>query len=101
MKINEQCMKDILIFIDENTSAKVITYSNNDIEMKAPAVSTILLNLSKDNKYSIEEVAYNFVKCYKLNYVDANLYFQGKIIKSAQSDVYGITGYGEQFIKEH
>ena len=101
MTTNEQCMKDILTFIDENTSVKVRTSSNNDIELRAPGISSILTALSKDNKYSIEEVAFNLVKCDKLHLIDANLYTQGNTIKSAQSDIYGITCYGEQFIKEY
>ena len=63
--------------------------------------SEILSNLSKDNKYSIEEVAFNLVKCDKMHLIDANLYTQGNTIKSAQSDIYGLTCYGEQFIKEN
>ena len=101
MTTNEQCMKDILTFIDENTSVKVRTSSNNDIELRAPGISSILTALSKDNKYSIEEVAFNLVKCDKLHLIDANIYTQGNTIKSAQSDIYGITYYGEQFIKEN
>ena len=101
MTTNEQCMKDILTFIDENTSIKVRTSSNNDIELRAPGISSILTALSKDNKYSIEEVAFNLVKCDKLHLIDANLYTQGNTIKSAQRDIYGITCYGEQFIKEN
>lgn len=101
MTTNEQCMKDILTFIDENTSVKVRTSSNNDIELRAPGISSILTALSKDNKYSIEEVAFNLVKCDKLHLIDAKLCTQGNIIKSAQSDIYGITCYGEQFVKEN
>lgn len=71
MTTNKQCMKDILSFIDENTSAKVRTSSNNDIEMRAPGISEILSNLSKDNQYSIEEVAFNLVKCDKMHLIDA------------------------------
>ena len=41
MTTNEQCMKDILTFIDENTSVKVRTSSNNDIELRAPGISSI------------------------------------------------------------
>ena len=101
MTTNEQCMKDILTFIDENTSVKVRTSSYNDIELRAPGISSILTALSKDNKYSIEEVAFNLVKCDKLHLIDANIYTQRNTIKSAQSDIYGITCYGEQFIKEN
>ena len=101
MITNKQCIKDILIFIDENTNAKVRTSFNNDIEFNVPNISTILLTLSKDNKYSIEEVAFNLVKCDKLHLIDANLYTQGNTIRTAQSNIYGITDRGEQFIKEN
>ena len=91
MVINEQCMKDILIYLDGNSTITVNDFGIRDIEIRT--------DLSKTGKYSIEEVAYNFIKCYDMDFVSANLCRQGSTIKAASSDIYGVTKSGENFIK--
>lgn len=99
MVINKQCMKDILIYLDENSTIKVNDFGIRDIEIRMPGITELLNDLSKTGKYSIEEVAYNFIKCYDMDFVSANLCRQGNTIKAASSDIYGVTKSGENFIK--
>ena len=101
MVINEQCMKDILIYLDENSTVEVSNFGVRDIEIKTPGITELLNDLSKSGKYSIEEVAYNFLKCCKANLIDAQLYRQQNIVKAIQSNIYGITEEGDNFIKTH
>ena len=99
MIINEQCMKGILIYLDGNSTITVNDFGIRDIEIRTPGITELLNDLSKTGKYSIEEVAYNFIKCCDMDFISANLCRQGSVIKAALSDIYGITKDGENFIK--
>ena len=99
MVINEQCMKDILIYLDGNSTITVNDFGIRDNEIRTPGITELLNDLSKTGKYSIEEVAYNFIKCCDMDFISANLCRQGSVIKAALSDIYGITKDGENFIK--
>lgn len=85
--------------MDGNSTITVNDFGIRDIEIRTPGITELLNDLSKTGKYSIEEVAYNFIKCCDMDFISANLCRQGSVIKAALSDIYGITKDGENFIK--
>lgn len=58
MQSNKQCMKDILKYISENISIKVDP-DNRNIVLSRISLSTIITELSKDEKYQKDEIVYN------------------------------------------
>ena len=61
---NKECMKEILKFISENAKVKVDDMAFHNITVSTLNVSTLLDKMSKEGKYTIEEIAYNFLQCY-------------------------------------
>ena len=51
MVINEQCMKDILIYLDGNSTITVNDFGIRDIEIRTPGITELLNDLSKTGKY--------------------------------------------------
>lgn len=97
---NKQCMKDILKYVSENSQVKVDDMAFHNITVSSLNVSMILEQMSKEGKYTIEEIAYNFLQCYYNGLVNANINFQHKIIQSTTSDIYGITFAGIDFMNQ-
>lgn len=92
--VNKECMRDILKYVSENAKVKVdnMTYTLN--------ISMILGQMSKEGKYTIEEIAYNFLQCYYNGLINANINFQQKMIQSSTSDILGITFAGIDFMNQ-
>lgn len=54
----------------------------------------------KGRKYTIEEIAYNFLQCYYNGLINANINFQQNMIQSSTSDILGITFAGIGFMNQ-
>lgn len=100
MTTNKQCMKDILKFVSENAKVKVDDMAFHNITVSTLNVSTLLDKMSKEGKYTIEEIAYNFLQCYYNGLINANINFQQKMIQSSTSDIFGITFTGIDFMNQ-
>lgn len=97
---NKECMKDILKFISENAKVKVDDMAFHNITVSTLDISTLLDKMSKKGKYTIEEIAYNFLQCYYNGLINANINFQQKMIQSSTSDILGITFSGISFLNQ-
>ena len=60
MMTNKECMKAILKFVSENAKVKVDDMAFHNITVSTLNVSMLLEQMSKEGKYTIEEIAYNF-----------------------------------------
>lgn len=97
---NKQCMKDILQYICENAKVKVNNTTFRNITVSTLNISTLLEQMSEEGKYTIEEIAYNFLQCYYNGLINANINFQNKIIQSSTSDILGATFTGINFMNQ-
>lgn len=100
MTPNRNCMKNILNFISENIKVQVEDIPYRNITINTINVSTLLNQMSKEGKYTIEEIAYNFLQCYYNGLINANINFQQKMIQSSTSDILGITFAGIDFMNQ-
>lgn len=100
MTKNDNCIKDILVYINENTSVKVEEYGYHDITVTTPGIPELLDALSKE-KYSLEEVAYNLIQCKNMGLAQIDFRFSGSQIKCAASSIGEITPLGMEFIQNH
>lgn len=98
---NKECMKDILKFVSENAKIKVDDMAFHNITVSTLNVSTVLDKMSKEGKYTIEEIAYNFLQCHYNGLINANINFQQKMIQSSTSDILGITFAGIDFMNQN
>lgn len=101
MMPNKQCMKDVLEFISENTTVEVDDILYHNIILSTLNISTLLDKMSKEGKYTIEEIAYNFLQCYYNGLINADIKYQQKMIQSATSNIIGITFAGIDFINQN
>lgn len=97
---SRECMKDILKFVSENAKVKVDNMAFHNITVSTLNISTLLDIMSKEEKYTIEEVAYNFLQCYYNGLINANINFHQKMIQSSTSDILGITFAGMDFMNQ-
>ena len=97
---SRECMKDILKFVSENAKVKVDNMAFHNITVSTLNISTLLDIMSKEEKYTIEEVAYNFLQCYYNGLINANINFHQKMIQSSTSDIFGITFAGMDFMNQ-
>ena len=97
---SRECMKDILKFGSENAKVKVDNMAFHNITVSTLNISTLLDIMSKEEKYTIEEVAYNFLQCYYNGLINANINFHQKMIQSSTSDILGITFAGMDFMNQ-
>lgn len=97
---NKECMKDILKFVSENAKVKVDDMAFHNITISSLNVSMLLERMSKEGKYTIEEIAYNFLQCHYNGLINANINFQQKMIQSSTSDILGITFAGIDFMNQ-
>lgn len=97
---NKECMKDILKFVSENAKVKVDDMAFHNITVSTLNVSTLLDKMSQEGKYTIEEIAYNFLQCHYNGLINANINFQQKMIQSSTSDILGITFAGIDFMNQ-
>lgn len=101
MKPNKECMKDILLFISENTKIKVEDDDFHKIDLSFINVSYLLDKMAKEGKYSIEEIAYNLIQCKNYGLLDVNFDYQNNhIIQSSKSNILGITLMGVDFMNQ-
>lgn len=100
MTPNKECMKAILKFVSENAKVKVDDMAFHNITVSTLNISTLLDKMSKEGKYTIEEIAYNFLQCHYNGLINANLNFQQKMIQSSTSDIIGITFTGINFMNQ-
>lgn len=97
---NKECMKDILKFVSENAKVKVDDMAFHNITVSTLDVSTLLDKMSKEGKYTIEEIAYNFLQCHYNGLINDNINFQQKMIQSSTSNILGITFAGIDFMNQ-
>lgn len=98
---NKECMKDILKFVSENAKVKVDDMAFHNITISSLNVLMLLERMSKEGKYTIEDIAYNFLQCYNNGLVDAKINYQSSnLIQSTTSDIYGITFRGIDFMNQ-
>lgn len=101
MMPNKECMKDILKYVSENAKVKVDDMAFHNITISSLNVSMLLERMSKEGKYTIEDIAYNFLQCYNNGLVDAKINYQSSnLIQSTTSDIYGITFAGIDFMNQ-
>lgn len=98
---NKKCMKDILKFVSENAKVKVDDMAFHNITVSTLNISTLLDKMSKEGKYTIEEIAYNFLQCHYNGFINVNINFQQKMIQSSTSDILGITFAGIDFMNQN
>ena len=98
---NKACMKDILNYVSENTKVEVDDMSYHNITISNLNLTMLLEQMSKNEKYTIEEIAYNFMQCYNNGLVDAKInYKDSKTIVSPTSDIIGVTLVGVNFMNQ-
>lgn len=98
---NKECMKDILKYVSENAKVKVDDMAFHNITISSLNVSMLLERMSKEGKYTIEDIAYNFLQCYNNGLVDAKINYQSSnLIQSTTRDIYGITFAGIDFMNQ-
>ncbi len=99
MKVNQQCMKDIIKYISDHTCIKIDSDSRN-IVLSRIGLSTLITELSKDEKYQKDEIVYNLLKCQKYRLIEANISMSGNTIIIAKSEIHDTTIAGEKFLKD-
>lgn len=97
MQTNKQCMKDILKYVSENTNVKIDSDSTN-IVLSRISLSTVVTDLSKDERYQKDEIVYNLLKCYKYHLIEANIFMNGNVIIVCKSEIHDTTIAGEKFL---
>ena len=97
---NKECMNAILKFVSENTKVKVDDMAFHNITVSSLNISMLLEQMSKEGKYTIEEVAYNVLQCHYNGLINVNINFQQKKIQSSTSDILGITFAGIDFMNQ-
>ena len=97
---NKECMKDILRFVSENAKVEVDDMSFHNITISKLNISTLLEQMPKEGKYTMEEIAYNFLQCHYNGLLRANINSQQKLIQSSTSDILGITFSGIDFMNQ-
>ena len=95
---DKQCMIDILKFISENNQVKVTDDAFLNINLGSFYVSKFLKDMSNKTNYDINTIAYNFIQCYNNDFVEAKINFQGNIVESSKSRIYGVTFKGIEFM---
>lgn len=101
MKLDEQCMKDILLYVSEHIKVKVEKMNSNNIDIFSTNISTLLEKMSKEGKYTIEEIAYNLIQCHRYGYIDIDIqYLNSHTIQSATSNIWGVTFAGIDFMNQ-
>lgn len=100
MEKNDNCIKDILVYINENTSIKVEDYGCHNIDLRTPGIPELLEFLSKE-KYSLEEIAYNLIQCKYMGLAQIDFIYSGSTIKCATSSIGMVTPLGMEFIQNH
>lgn len=95
MKLNPDCIRDVLLYLEEN-----LTYKNNSISMEHEEIpiATVASNVSENNNYSIEDTQYSIEKLFEINYIEIKniAYDKNKYIVSG--NIYDITYEGHNFL---
>jgi hypothetical protein len=93
-------MKDILLYVESNTGVTIDKMAFCNINIVSTNISTVISELSKDGKYTLEEVAFNLLGCNKYHLLDMEIKNQNNshVIQSATSYIYGLTLEGIAFI---
>lgn len=95
MKLNPDCIRDVLLYLEEN-----LTYKNNSISMehKEIPIAIVVSNVSENNKHSSEDVQYSIEKLFEINYIKIKniSYDKNKYIVSG--NIYDITYEGHNFL---
>lgn len=89
MKLNIDCIRDVLIFLEENLEI------NDDLEIKSQNLHTICNAL--EGKYEKPEIAYTLLKLKEGGYIQAQKFMGNGIISNII--VSSITYEGHQFIE--
>ena len=98
---NKQCMKDILKYVSENSKVQVTDMAYHNIKLDSLNVTLLLAEMPSEGKYTIEDIAYNFLQCYNNGLIDAKINYQSSnLIQSTTSDIYGITFRGIDFMNQ-
>lgn len=98
---SKQCMKDILKYVSQNINVEVDNMDFHNITVNSFNLSTLLEQMPKEGKYTMEEIAYNFLQCYNNKLIDAQISYQSpKSIQSSTSFIYGVSLSGVDFIQE-
>ncbi len=101
MKPNKQCINDIMKYIENNTKIEVCVENSYNITIRPITVSTILNEMEQQKLYSLEEIAFNILQCYKLQLIDINFEYNNNTIISSKSNILGITFKGMDFIEKN
>lgn len=75
---------------------------NKTNETQRSGYQYLSINGKQDKgKYTIEDIAYNFLQCYNNGLIDAKINYQSSnLIQSTTSDIYGITFRGIDFMNQ-
>lgn len=101
MQSNIQCMKRILEYIDKNTGVEID--EDRNISSKYTELYTVVNNLSKNEEFKPEEIAYNTLLCERFGFINCkfeknsngNTYVMGKCY------IFDTTQEGEKFLNNN
>lgn len=97
MKLNPDCVRDVLLYLEENLTLIDDDYSVK-IEHKDISLTSIIEELTKDEKYKVDEIKYSVEKLLGIGFISSkriNIGANKSIISCPISD---ITWDGHQFL---
>lgn len=97
MKLNPDCVRDVLLYLEENLS-----YADNietgTIEHKSIAISKITEDLHKNNNYNSTDVKYSIEKLLEARYITTETISRGHNNSIIYCPISDITWSGHQFL---
>lgn len=89
MKVNPDCVRDILLYLEENLILVDDEYSSK-IEHKDISLTSIIEELTNDEKYKVNEIKYSVEKLLEIGFISSkriNIGANKSIISCPISDI--------------
>ncbi len=98
MKINNNCVKDVLKYIIKNA---IVEFSESNVGYKGLSLLSVIEGVSTENNYDKEVVLHSVIYANKYNLIDTNRQMgDGSNIVTARVQIYDVTPYGYNFLED-
>lgn len=98
MKLNKDCVKDVLNYIIKNAT---VEFTESNVGYKGLSLLSVLDGVSNENGYDKEVVLHSVIFANKYNLIDTNRQMgDGSKIVTSRVEIYDVTPYGYNFLKD-
>lgn len=98
MKLNKDCVKDVLNYIIKNAT---VEFTESNVGYKGLSLLSILDGVSNENAYDKEVVLHSVIFANKYNLIDTNRQMgDGSKIVTSRVEIYDVTPYGYNFLED-